>query len=252
MLATLKILFSPKNNVKLNYNVASLLHGVIMEIVDSSYGEYLHESNLKPFTQYITIANDLNKYIWTINTLNLEAYQKIIKRLNNENLSSLILKHKNIELIIEDKQVSYFNYRDLINKLYIKETPSLIMKIKFLTPTAFKQMGEYYFMPDIRLLYKSIMNKYDNFSNAYTVSSDEILETLVEKTKIIDYTLRSTRFHLEGIKIPSFVGEITIKISGPETMINLINMLIFYSKWCGVGIKTALGMGSVDVYLNKL
>jgi len=253
MIATLKMSINPKNNKCLNYNVASLLHGVIMEMLDPAYCNFLHKSSLKPFTQYIIKAKDSNKYIWTINTLNLQAYEKIIKPMEKDSFNFFKINYKDIDVIIEEKQVNSMHYKDLINKFYIEETPSSIVKIRFITPTAFKSMGEYCFIPSFKLLYKSIMNKYDTFSNSFTISSDEVLETLVEKTKIVDYALRSARFHLEGTKIPSFIGEITLKINGPETMISLVSMLFEYSKWCGIGIKTALGMGAVDVYLtNKM
>ena len=54
-------------------------------------------------------------------------------------------------------------------------------------------------------------------------------------------------FHLEGIKIPSFVGNITLKINGTRQFVNLINMLCEFGVYSGVGIKTAIGMGSIGV-----
>lgn len=252
MLATLKMIFEIKDNETLSYNNAPLLHGVIMERLDADYANILHESTLKPFTQYITREVVSNKYMWIVNTLNEEAYEKILKPLESDSFNSFRINHKNMEVKIENKLFQHISYRDLVHKYYIEETPNRILKINFITPTAFKSMGEYCFMPDIRLLYKSIMNKYDSFSNSYTISSDEVLETLVERTKILDYKLKSTRFHLEGTKIPSFIGEITLKVNGPETMMNLANMLFAYSIFSGVGIKTALGMGAINVLINKI
>ena len=52
---------------------------------------------------------------------------------------------------------------------------------------------------------------------------------------------------MEGIKIPSFVGEVTIRINGPEQMVNLANMLLKYGQYSSIGIKSAMGMGAVLV-----
>jgi CRISPR-associated endoribonuclease Cas6 len=47
-------------------------------------------------------------------------------------------------------------------------------------------------------------------------------------------------------KVSGFVGEIDFKIKSPTRQINqLINLLLNYSNYCGIGIKTAMGMGSV-------
>ena len=59
--------------------------------------------------------------------------------------------------------------------------------------------------------------------------------------------MRSTRFHLEGVTIPSFIGEVTIKITGPQMMVNLANMLAAFGEYAGIGIKTSIGMGAVEI-----
>ena len=89
------------------------------------------------------------------------------------------------------------------------------------------------------------MNKFDSFAGNMSIKDEEVLNHLVRHTKLISYKLRSTFFHLEGIKIPSFTGEISIRINGPETLANLANLLIYFGNWAGVGIKTSLGMGAV-------
>ena len=69
-----------------------------------------------------------------------------------------------------------------------------------------------------------------------------------ELVNIVGYNLRSRTFHLEGIRIPSFIGNITIRIGGNKQFVNLINMLCECGKYSGVGIKTAIGMGAINVF----
>ena len=47
------------------------------------------------------------------------------------------------------------------------------------------------------------------------------------------------------MKIPSFIGNIDIYIRGPQTMTNLVNLLISFAKFSGIGIKTSIGMGGI-------
>ena len=59
------------------------------------------------------------------------------------------------------------------------------------------------------------------------------------------------KFHLEGVKIASFMGSITIKIGGPQSLVNLVHLLMYFGEYSGVGIKTAIGMGKISVVENK-
>jgi len=52
-----------------------------------------------------------------------------------------------------------------------------------------------------------------------------------EYIEISGYKLRSTFFHLEGVRIPSFMGEITLNIKGPAQLVNLAHMLVFFGTY---------------------
>lgn len=72
-----------------------------------------------------------------------------------------------------------------------------------------------------------------------------MLESLIDNTEIIGYNLRSTVYHLESIKIPSYIGNICIKIHGTQQMAQIVKLLLTFAEYSGTGIKTALGMGAV-------
>ena len=69
-----------------------------------------------------------------------------------------------------------------------------------------------------------------------------VSRTMEERTY---YDLKSTWFHLEGVRIPAFIRKITIKISKTQTMANFAGLLFQFGTYSGVGIKAALGMGAV-------
>ncbi len=75
----------------------------------------------------------------------------------------------------------------------------------------------------------------------------ETLGQLTENSSIEKYRLRSTCFPLEGVKIPAFMGELGIYISGTETMARYARLLFRFGEYAGVGIKTAMGMGALRI-----
>ncbi|NLJ57400.1 MAG: CRISPR-associated endoribonuclease Cas6 [Tissierellia bacterium] len=241
LLGKLEIILENEDKERLNYNISSLFQGVLMEAIDIEYAESLHNTGLKPYSQYLEFENNLLK--WTIHTLTEEAKNQIINPLLN-NLQEVNLKHKNLRLKVLEKKVSIKTYEQLLNEKYFSQGNPYI-DIDFITPTAFKSKGKYVFYPNLRLVFQSLMNKFDKSSVNSSIYSQEVLEHLVSKSDIRRYRLKSRVFHMEGIIIPSFTGRITIKIGGPQAMVNLANLLFAYGEYSGAGIKSAIGMGGL-------
>ena len=43
------------------------------------------------------------------------------------------------------------------------------------------------------------------------------------------------------------MGELTIRVKGPQQMVNLAWMLVKFGTFSGIGIKTGLGMGGMHI-----
>lgn len=229
-----------------NVNMASLFHGFLMEKIDPEYAGYLHQNSLKPYSQFLTGRGD--EWQWRINTLTDDAFSMIALPLMDENVREIKLSGKNIAFKITEKLTGEnIGYERLTRRIYLESETKKTTKVKFLTPCSFKSGGSYVIFPDVRLIFQSLVNKFDMFSDSISVKDERAVQDLCEHTKIVGYKLRSTVFHVEGIKIPAFCGEITIKIYGPETLANLAGLLLKYACWSGIGIKTSLGMGAVDI-----
>ena len=61
---------------EINYQMASLFHGVLMELIPSEYADYLHLSQLHPYSQHLEYRDET--WYWIICGLNKEAVQTII------------------------------------------------------------------------------------------------------------------------------------------------------------------------------
>lgn len=242
MLAELKLTLECADIPKISYNKASLLQGVIMQNINREYAETLHEQGLKPYSQ--CVRNEMGRNVWYIRTLSEEAYDKIITPLLDDGFCEFHLEHDDKTVNITEKQLVKYPKTELINTFYSEDSPR-IFTIDFLTPTAFKKDGKYYFFPDIYNIYSSLMKKYDSSSSDDTMMNEDTLEQLTQCTHIVSYDLHSVKFSMEGIRIPAYMGNIVIKINGPQTMVNFAKLLFTFGNFSGIGIKTAVGMGMI-------
>lgn len=228
---------------KLSVQMGSLFHGALMEMLDTEYVAYLHTSQIRPYSQHLMVKN--GEIYWIVKCLNEDVQQKIIQECLLK-LNEVEIKKEDIKIKLKEKTYIQIPMSDLSKRFYENDA-SRYIHLHFYTPVSFKQQGKYVFYPDIRLIYQSLMNKYDFILNEDSMVDNDALEELCRCSEIIWYDLKSVKYRLEGITIPAFVGKITIKISGTQTMANFANMLFEYGEYSGIGIKTALGMGAVKI-----
>lgn len=246
MLAELRMRLDAEK-AEIGYYQSSNLQGILMERIESDYIEQLHVSGLKPYSQYIINGSQKE---WVVNTLTQEAYQKIIYPLLDDDFTEFTIEKKNIHIKIQSKELKTIRKKEILDEFY-SDTYDRYLNLAFLTPTSFKSGGVYVNMPDIRYIYQSLMNKYSAASDDMDMYDEDTLEQLVNSSRIIRYKLRSALFPLEGVKIPSFMGEMCIKITGAPTMAKYARLLARFGEYSGVGIKTAIGMGGLQISGGK-
>lgn len=238
MPAKLKITFKNGDKNLIPTNASSLFHGFIMEVINPNYADYLHNNSINSFSQCIYIDND--KPVWEINTLNGEAKEQIIDVLCN-NVENIYLRQKDLTLNVEDKTIiSETAYGNILENAI----NSRQIKIDIKTPISFKQNGRYINHIDLEMMFNNLIRKFESFSNI-ELNKCELIEAINKNVEISEYKLRSTYFHVEGIKIPAFTGTFTLKMKNYRELNEMVNALVDYGEFSGVGIKTALGMGNV-------
>lgn len=244
MISRLCMILETSEGKKIPYQKAVILQGIIMERITQEFALALHESKLHPYSQYVINRNGEN--IWVVNTLNKEAYEKIIKALQDEEFKDFKIEHDDMEVGISKKEEMVIARSDFMRKYYFNDSDKYI-ELAFNTPTAFKSQGMYVNYPNLELIYKSLMNKYDSSSINESLISDELLEELVKSTRVLKYDLHSCNYSVGNSKIPSFMGNMLLRIDGTQGIVNFANMLFRFGEFSGVGIKTAMGMGSIKL-----
>lgn len=210
-----------------------------MEVVDSEYADYLHQCKINPFSISMIPEKENSKLI--INTLNKEAYENIILPINL--MEEFYLKHKNMTVKIKEKKLTTVSYDKFIKKHYVARKE---FNINILTPLAFKQNNEYKIIPDFKLFFRSIMLKFDEFSENYKLYDPDTIDYINDNIKLVKYNLKTAVFFLHKNNIPGFLGSIKFYFDKNELISKLVNLLLSYSQYTGVGIKTSLGMGTIS------
>ena len=243
MLAQLKMKLELPKGYCLNHNKSSLFQGVLMEMIDSEYAVILHEGGINPYS--ISLSEERkDEWYWIVNTLTAEAYEKIIPKLLDDSFESVYLRYDKKTIKITEKSVKKFKMASLLNQFNTKNA-SGSFNITFKTPAAFKVNGEYLFLPDLQHIFQSIINRFDSLGYGFSLVDKETIEELEDKTKITAYNLHDEKFGLEGVKIPSFMGNMTVRVNGSQELKNFVSILLEFASYSGIGIKTSIGMGSV-------
>ncbi len=178
-----------------------------MEYIDETFADEIHKTGLNPYSQHVEIEGNIIK--WHIMTMTKHAKDKIIKPLLNNEIIELHIKYKDVKLLITNKKIEERTYLDLLESTYFGDCMPYI-NIQFLTPTAFKVNGKYQFYPTIHNIFRSLVKKHDVISSDTEIFSKELMEEIEKNVEITRYNLRSTNFYLEGVKIPAFIGSISI------------------------------------------
>lgn len=206
-----------------SYSWGYAMYSSFLEQLDKEIAEDIHGGMY--FNQYITPET------WIINLDNSCDFKE-----------TYFLHKYNTHIHLLDRQVESITEQELADKYLVNEPYKKKIRLYFDTPTTFKQAGEYVLYPTKDLIMQSLTNKWNNFADKFVLKDMDW-----GNCKISRYNLRSTLYHLKGVKIQGFVGYVDITFWGSESMIRLGNLICDFAKYSGVGIKTTLGMGGTRV-----
>jgi len=247
MIYKARIPFTSEKGLKYSWASSSVMHGLIMENIDTEYAERIHTEQLRVFSQAVKYENDTN--YWTISVFSDEAYEKLLKPVLN--LSSCEVTQKNDTISLGSADIISTSYEKLFTSHYIYSEPSKFVKLETVTPASFKVNGSYINIPSPKLILSGIAKRFDKDCDIHETIYDNLFDEIEQKISFASFDLHSSSFPLEGIRIPAYNGSVTLKISGNETFCKYINMLCDYASFTGIGIKTALGMGQVRYSVSE-
>ena len=221
------------------------LHGWLMEIISDQFAEELHQAGTNPLS--LQTIHDDETVSFILNLLNEKACSEIEPLIMDDALERIKLRTgEQKEFQILEKRVYEMSEKKL-SKIFYANDCNNVLKLKIVTPTAFKTNGKYLFFPDIRMMFQNIMRKYNCiFENTEDVDL-ELLDEICNKVEIAAYNVRSRRFYLHKAYVNGFQGYLTLVCHGSQTLTNYVAVLLKFAEYSGVGVKTSMGMGAIEL-----
>lgn len=229
-----------------SHQLAVKLHGWLMEQLPGEVADLLHRQSVNPYSQSVRFEED--HFLWEINALTeemSELFREILVQADEIELDSL--PEHDIRVIARSEES--IGQEDFMEVFY-QDRPTDRYRIKINSPMAFRQQGRYVMLPDLRLLVQSLLMKYNFITEGEAEADEELLNELVNAIHISSYNLRSHYFAVHRQKIPAFLGQITLSLRGPDSLLNFMQVLLEFGEYSGLGIKTSMGMGSM-IILDK-
>ena len=217
---------------------AYAFYSSLLSLLPGDCAEALHEQGETPVSQ--CLYREKGEDFWRIQLLDdgtNESFGPVLQE-----LKTLPLNTGGVSLaLLEQKS---FTAGTLIETARSMEA-GRYFPLRFLSPAAFKQNGRYAVLPDKELLLQSLLNKWNTSFPGYPLEDADAFRMLSDGIRVSDYNLRTTRFLLKDMKIPGFIGNLCFDTQLSPPLLDIWKMLVTFSEYSGVGIKTALGMGGV-------
>jgi CRISPR-associated endoribonuclease Cas6 len=233
---------------RINHSWAYPLYAALIEKIDGALAELLHEQGQGLVSQYLDFSAGESVWYITVFGAARSAVTEAVQELYEISLS----KYESALRIGAKEVCAEFSEREFCEKYMLLEKPSGRITLYFNSPTSFKSAGRYAIFPTKELILQSCVHKWNALAEVYKLEDAAALEHILEHCDIVRYKLRSAVFDLKGVFLPAFMGYATFSVRGPEPLLRLFNLIAAFSRYSGIGIKTALGMGGcVPVFYMK-
>lgn len=249
-ITTFDITVKFENNLPIHQSIGSVFHGIIMQYIDTNYATELHRSEVHPYRQFVFFDERTQSHIWRIITFT-EICESQMKAMLQALPQKVFVRQKQLYLQILQISISSTSH-DALCELILGpnlDDPADIHELQliFKTCTGFKSQGAYQPFPDLERIFQSLLKRWNTFSNTYTFTSPGLAKELCEATTLVDYQVKFKPYRVEKTQIPAFIGHYTVRFKKNHSLAPLAMLLLFYSQFTGVGIKTSLGMGGIHV-----
>lgn len=199
---------------------------------------------VNPYSQY-ALARSTTSLEWKISTLTNEARQQIVGPINDAAFAGFRLRASGIATQVTSRSLEQ-NPLSQFARIFYARPETRKFRVEFLTPTAFKQSGEYVFWPDPRLVFQSLAQKYGAIVDGEEPDPGLIAE-FGQSVRLSAFRVASAPFAVGAARVPGFTGSATFTVRGVDTFASYIAALLWFGEFSGCGIKASMGMGAIRV-----
>lgn len=245
MLKVFEIELALPPETHINSSMGSVFQGALMELLPEELAAELHQAGLRPYSQAVYFDREKQKPIWRLSSLNDFTETEIIKPLFEK--EEIYLKQKNFSVkLLDRRETCCTTFEQLADSCFQTEEVPYGADLTFRTVTSFKRDGEYVIVPELYLVFQSLLNKWNTYSRDIKLQEENLDKHLADACRIVKYDLHSEPFYIEKKKIYGFSGQMRLLFRGNDMVKRVAALVLSFAQYAGVGIKTAIGMGSMQ------
>lgn len=221
------------------------LYAVILRLAGKEFADYVHEQEITPISQYVYFCRD--EAVWSISLLGGYAEKEVSPILDHISRCEMD-DGKIVELALRKKT----HIKDVEELFANSKTGSDSKLIRFKSACAFKSQGHYVNMPGSRLIIQSLIKKWNGCMDECQIEDEdgEGINAIAEGMTFEEFIIRDKKYRLKGNVISGFTGEILVRNRLHGFHKELLDALLYFARFSGIGIKTTLGMGGVELKNN--
>ena len=239
------LVFRSKFPIKISQLRPKTVHGLFFGLLGKETGELFHSGRIKPFSLFFTPyfrfpEREISKFTVELNLLDISLFRHFS--------NSVLIEERKKELNVDGIPVSLVTVKPLsvvtYNSLLEKSIPSQDFVVDFLTPTSFKRGKFDYILPEPELLFKSLLRKWNAFSPEKM--GWELLDFVKKHVFVSGLWVNSVKTEIsEKAKILGFRGRVYLYSEKLSEETRLLNALLQFAEFSGIGRKTTMGFGKV-------
>ncbi len=252
---------------QLKLSMGSIFHALFLEDMAlrvPTLFEFLHtrQNHLRPYKlswpryRKDEINEDSLIFSWHINALT-EELADYLQRWSEEPTLKIALNQLDNQLVYQSHQFEEgLSFTEFSKQFYNPAfTPPEKLNLMFESPTTFNWSlnGDYIPLPDPKLILTSLYTKWNTFSEKLSLEDDEILNHFMTSLRIKYVQVQNMSAMVSRHAIPCFRGELGLSFSRktPQSLRQLLVMLLYFAQYAGVGAKTAMGLGDCTLSFSS-
>lgn len=247
---------SAKNELRLRGLGGEALHGLFFNILRGNSTEIASELHKQEEQKPFTISPLLNGHELKGGYSIISPTREVTFRLTTLNGEMLAAAISPLFLMMAEEKLLYLSRKPItigrvdlcqeqftsLSKLLADALPNTKMTLDFITPTSFKVSGVQSLFPDPKLVFSSLLRRWNAFSE--TKLPEEHIKSFAS-IKVSNYDLHTELVHFSKYKMIGFKGRTEFELPKDldESFQRVVNALADFAPYAGVGVKTTMGMG---------
>ena len=221
--------------------MGSVLQGCLMEWLSPEWAAKLHVQGVRPYSQYV-LPLSKGKALWCLAVWQEEAAQELVPRILQQAGRPFFSRQKQCSLTLQVRQVQTLTPADLQQRGE-EFLAARALRLRFLTPASVRSQNRYMVYPQWPQLMQGLA------ARRAAAGWEKPPEGLDWETgmSLLNYELQMARFELEKVRVPSFQGTLELRLHSQDPAGLWAARLLAFGECAGMGIKTALGMGAMEV-----